>query len=68
MLFFFDFFQTLSYVQRDLLGDLMESYENERDKKNLLEPSELERVERETLLETLRATREAVEAVTTLSV
>ena len=46
----------------------MESYENERDKKNLLEPSELERVERETLLETLRATREAVEAVTTLSV
>ena len=46
----------------------MESYESESDKKNLLEPSEAERVQRETLLETLKATREAVDAVTTLGV
>ena len=60
-------FQTLSYIKRDLLGDLMEAYESESDKKTLLEPSELEKVQRQTLLETLKATRDAVDAVTTIA-
>ena len=45
----------------------MESYESESDKKNLLEPSELEKVQRTALLETLKATREAVDVVTTMA-
>jgi len=59
--------ETLAYIKRDLLGDLMESYESESDKKNLLEPSELEKVQRTALLETLKATREAVDVVTTMA-
>ena len=58
---------TLSYIKRDLLGDLMEAYESESDKKTLLEPSDLEKVQRQTLLETLNATRDAVDAVTTIA-